>query len=147
MLGKQEQRICRLRLEMARHALKRDMRCPGRTVIKGKERFGLRRKRVELKFEYQREKKQFTRHLILCSPVSVHISHLHIYPSPFLSMALNFWHTAMHSLPRNPALFPGHRPTDFLICLCPTVPRNFYFIIIKVPSLHFHLSLPPPHTD
>ena len=90
MLGKQEQRICRLRLEMARHALKRDMRCPGRTVVKGKERFGLRRKRVELKFEYQREKKQFTRHLILCSLVTVHVSHLHIYPSPFLSMALHF---------------------------------------------------------
>ena len=47
--------LCRLRLETARHALKRDMRCPGRTVVKGKERFGLRRKRVELKSEYQRE--------------------------------------------------------------------------------------------
>ena len=50
-----------------------------------------------------------------------------------------------HCLLRCPALFPRHRPTDFLICLCPTVPKSFYFIIIKVPSLHFHFSLPPPH--
>ena len=127
---------------MSRHALKRDRRCPGRIVIKGKERFGLRRKRVELKFEYQRERKQFTRHLILRSPVTVHISHLHIYPSPFLLMALYFWRTAMHSLPGNPALFPGHMPpptSSFVSAL--QSPETSTLLLSKCHiSLHFHLS-------
>lgn len=112
MIGKQR----------AKNYANQGWKCPERcekhwkNLVKRKN-FGARRKRVRLKCECHKEKKQFTRHLILYLPITIHISHLLIQP---ITLPLNCtWssvillslpYTVVCSSPCKPAWFSGYMP-------------------------------------
>ena len=110
-----------------------------KNLVKRKRNLGARRKRVGLKVDYCREKKQFTTHPILCSPITIHISHLHTHPitlplncTCFSVILTTLLYTGVCLSPFKPARFSRPYPHQLPHCLFPGAHGTFYFIIIKV---------------
>lgn len=143
--------LYRSRLEMPQERYEKHWK----NLFKRKGNFGARRKRVGLKFEYPREKKRFTRHLILCSPVTIHISYLRTQPItlPFHRTCFPVILSPIHwcvLAPTETCLIPWNMTSPTSSLVSSPEPMESSTLLLSRPRLSLSFTsvgLPPPRTD